>query len=403
MYRVWIAVFLASFARLAFAGSAAPTLRIDHVDAIPGEDVIVDVRLDSGDAGTVFEISQEVTWDPLTPVRMLANGQPDCFPDIRLGPNLASFTCADEACDSLHAEVKGQELPLGDGPVFGCIFVVDPAAPADDYPVGGSAAMWADADRQLHPANSEGGFIRVASPTPTPTPTATPTAPVAVSVDGDSAPPGGNTLLEFDFADATGRAIDTGFDIIVENAVLDVTAIGEECTLDPRLTNHRLTVLSLGNEDVPAGFSRIRYNVFDVFKPLVAIPSGPLLSCTVPVQPGAPLGPSPIDLQRVFADDLDGLIPGVVGIDGSVVVVVSTETPTVTPTPTPRPSSSCVGDCDGNGVTDVSEAILSIRIALEEEDLELCEAIDANRDGSATANELVMAVDNLIHGCPGGD
>jgi hypothetical protein len=404
MRRFWFVLVLLSLTRVALAGSVAPTLRIDGADGTPGEEVTVSVELDSGDAGTVLEVFNEIAWNPLTPVRKLSNGEPDCFADIRVVPNFASFTCTNEACTSLHAEVRSQGQPLADGPVYGCIFVIDPDTPAGDYPLDGSAAMWADAERQVHAANSDDGLIRVANPTPTPTPTATPTAPLAISARSSNALPGGNATLPFDFTDTTGRAVDTGFDVVVENAVFDLGTI--DCTLDARLTNNRrLTVLPLGNEEVPAGFSRVRFNVFNLFKPVTTIESGLLLSCTVPVRADAPLGASRIDLQRVFAEGPDGLIPGIVAIDGFLVVTTGSDTPTSTPTapptptPTPPPTIPCVGDCDENGIADVYEAILSIRIALEKESLETCEAIDANHDGFATADELVMAVGNLIDGC----
>lgn len=402
MRRVWFTIFLLGLTRAALADSVVPTLHIVGGEAVPGDEVLVTVELDAGEAGTVLEVYNEVTWNSLTPVRKLSNGEPDCTADLRVVPNFAEFTCTDEGCTSLHAAVMSQGLPLANGPMYDCYFVVDPGAPAGDYPLDGSAAMWADADRQLHAASSEDGFIRVLNPTPTPTPTATPTAPVAIAAGGTNAPPGGNAHLQFDFMDATGSAIDAGFDVVLENAVLDLTTIGDACTLDARLASHRLTVQSLGDEDVPAGFSRIRFNVFDASKPIASIPSGPLLGCDVPIRVDAPLGASRIDLQRTFADDPDSLIPGVVGIDAFLVVTTATETPTATPTPTPTPPDpfSCVGDCDGDRKATVNEAVLAIRIALGEEDLAACEAIDGNEDANITVDELVSAIGNVLHGCP---
>jgi hypothetical protein len=395
-----LSLTLLGLTRVALAGDAVPTLRIGTDGGIPSDEVTATVHLDAGGAGTVLEVSNEISWNSLTPVRMLSIGQPDCVADLRVVPNFASFTCTSEPCVSLHAEVRSQGEPLADGPVYGCIFVIEPNAPGGDYPLAGSAAMWADADRQIRAAAIESGFIRVSEPTPTPTPTATPTVPVAIGVRANSAPPGGEARLQFDFTDATGRAVDTGFDMVIEEDVFNLAMIGSQCTLDGRVTSHLLTVQSLGGEDVPFGFSRVRFNVFGVVKPLTTIPSGPLLTCLVPVRVNAPLGTSPIDLQRVFANDLVGLIPGVVGLDGSL--LVTTDPPTVTPTMTPTPLSPipCVGDCDENGVVDVYEAILSIEIAQEREDLDTCPAIDSNDDGHVTADELVTAVGNILDGCP---
>jgi hypothetical protein len=398
MRSVSFLLVLLSLTRAALAGPVAPTLRIGSDGGIPGDEVTVTVSLDAGGAGTVLEVSNEISWNSLTPVRKLSNGQPDCFADIRVVPNFASFTCTNESCVSLHAEVRSQRDALADGPVYGCIFVIDPNAPGGDYPIDGSAAMWADADRQVRAASIEDGLIRV---TPTPTPTATPTAPVAIGIHTNDAVRGTDARLHFDLADSTGRAVDTTFDIVVENFVVDLTTIHSDCTLDARLMSHRLAVQSLGNQNVPAGFSRVHFSVFSLLKFPLTIQSGPLLSCSVPVRPNAPLGESPIDLQNLFAEDSDGVvIPGVVGLDGSLLVTTDPPTSTPTMTPTPLPPIACVGDCDENGLVDVYEVILSIRIAQERENLDACPAIDANGDGIVTADELVTAVGNILDGCP---
>lgn len=404
MLRVSFIIVFVSLARIALATPVAPTLRIGSAEGIPGDEVTVTVGVDTDAAGPVLELFNELSWDALTPVRKLSNGEPDCFADIRVVPNFSSFTCIDESCASLHAEVLSQGQPLADGPVYGCIFVIDPTTPPGEYPLRGGKAMWGDAERQPKEAFIEDGLIRVFNPTPTPTPTATPTAPVSVGIRANDAPRGSHAELELDFVDRTGRAIDTGFDVVLEDVVFDLEMIGNQCQIDERLGNHLLTVVSLGNEDVPLGFHRIRFNVVGVSQRPANIPSGHLATCTVSVRSNAPLGSTPLDLQRVFANDSVSLIPGIVGIDGSLTVTTdeTTATPTTTPTvtPTPMPLLPCAGDCDKNGSINVYEVLLSIRVAQEQEEMASCESIDINRDGLATVDELVISVGNLIDGCP---
>jgi hypothetical protein len=60
----------------------------------------------------------------------------------------------------------------------------------------------------------------------------------------------------------------------------------------------------------------------------------------------------------------------------------------------------CAGDCDENGVVDVSELVVGINIALDSAALSQCLAFETTRDGSVAIDELVTAVNNALSGCP---
>jgi hypothetical protein len=61
----------------------------------------------------------------------------------------------------------------------------------------------------------------------------------------------------------------------------------------------------------------------------------------------------------------------------------------------------CAGDCDGNGVVDVSELVMGINIALDNAALSQCIAFEtAPPDGGVAIDELVTAVNNALTGCP---
>jgi hypothetical protein len=103
-------------------------------------------------------------------------------------------------------------------------------------------------------------------------------------------------------------------------------------------------------------------------------------------------------------------------IDGSLPAATATEMPTVTPTPpataldtataTASPIATatatvkaCAGDCDGDGRVAISELVGGVNIALGNAPVGSCPALNPNRDGSVSIDELVAAVDAAQTGC----
>lgn len=63
-------------------------------------------------------------------------------------------------------------------------------------------------------------------------------------------------------------------------------------------------------------------------------------------------------------------------------------------------AQSCAGDCNGDRMVSVDEAVLDVGIALGNQPLSRCEAADSNRDGQLFVDELVAITNRLLHGCP---
>src|SRR5262249_39716064 len=87
-------------------------------------------------------------------------------------------------------------------------------------------------------------------------------------------------------------------------------------------------------------------------------------------------------------------------------VTTPTPTPTVTPTVTvtPPPTHTMVpspADCDDSGQVRVDEVVRAVAIALEQQPLAGCTAADRDHDGKIMVNELVLAVNALLHSCAG--
>ena len=71
-----------------------------------------------------------------------------------------------------------------------------------------------------------------------------------------------------------------------------------------------------------------------------------------------------------------------------------------------RPTSAagqggpCPGDCDGSGRVTLSELVQVVNIGLGKRSLTTCEELDADGGGVATVDEMVLAVERSLNGCP---
>ena len=65
-------------------------------------------------------------------------------------------------------------------------------------------------------------------------------------------------------------------------------------------------------------------------------------------------------------------------------------------------AADCPGDCDAGGTVTVNEVVTGVAIALDEQPVSACSAMDANGDGTVTVDELLRAVHALLDGCEGG-
>jgi hypothetical protein len=66
----------------------------------------------------------------------------------------------------------------------------------------------------------------------------------------------------------------------------------------------------------------------------------------------------------------------------------------------PPPPNQCAGDCDGNGAVNVSELIVAVNVALDNQRVTACRAVDTDADGRVTINEIITAVGNALNNCP---
>ena len=461
---------LVALGYVAPAYAQRPVISIAEVEALPGEEVNVTVSLDIGGEDLVSGIDNRIVWGALTPVRLLTNGEPDCVADLNLVPNMANFVCVkDEPADPCMemrslVRITEQDLPLPTGPVYSCIFRVDPTAPPGRYRLRLSDtstpfARWLDSAGHSQPADGVEGAIVIVTPTPTETatttdtptvtptptitstpsltPTTTPTAALIVRPEGDPAAPGGNAFVVVDMTDRTGQVTDLTVELLVEDDVFDIQPQSIECSVGQGAMTHQLAVTVVDQPPPPEGLRRIRFVLFDVLTPVDRIESGEIFGCALPVKASAAAGATFLRTGMIFAAAGKNLIPGVVGLDGALLIdpeaptptptpsgtatqtrppsptatVTSTASPTSTITPTrPRPTITptgtatpqipdCPGDCDGNGSARIDEAITAVNIGLGILDLVSCPSLDLDRDGRTEIRELVAAVHSVMDDC----
>ena len=63
-------------------------------------------------------------------------------------------------------------------------------------------------------------------------------------------------------------------------------------------------------------------------------------------------------------------------------------------------SSTCPGDCNGDGQVTINEVVLLINIDLDEASLSSCQAGDRNLDGTVTIEEILAAINSALNDCP---
>jgi len=60
----------------------------------------------------------------------------------------------------------------------------------------------------------------------------------------------------------------------------------------------------------------------------------------------------------------------------------------------------CAGDCDADRQVEVSELVRSVRIAVGDDNIDICPVADADADGTVTVADLTRAVARSLDGCP---
>ncbi|HVO25712.1 MAG TPA: plastocyanin/azurin family copper-binding protein [Candidatus Margulisiibacteriota bacterium] len=95
---------------------------------------------------------------------------------------------------------------------------------------------------------------------------------------------------------------------------------------------------------------------------------------------------------------LDGELGDYIGAQMAALNLAGTAPGTPLASATPA-ATSCVGDCNHNGVVDVNELLTMVNIALGDTALSACTAGDGDDNGEISVNEILAAVSSALNGC----
>ncbi len=101
-----------------------------------------------------------------------------------------------------------------------------------------------------------------------------------------------------------------------------------------------------------------------------------------------------VNAVHIYLDDV--LVSGLGALRGEV--VIGHAEAALTCGCADRWVGTCVGDCSGNHVVSVDEAITCANIGLDTFPMERCPALDATPDHRGSIDEIVRAVYNLLYG-----
>jgi hypothetical protein len=146
--------------------------------------------------------------------------------------------------------------------------------------------------------------------------------------------------------------------------------------------------------------------------PTVTYPGTPTatVSCTSPPTPTASATNTSTPSQTATSTAMSSPIPSetltLLPTATLTQISTATATPSVTATVTiatvtPSPMlTRCIGDCSSDGQPAVGDILTMVTIALGEANVDACLAGDANHDAQITIDEILIAVNNALNGCP---
>jgi hypothetical protein len=358
------------------------SIDVGNVEAGPGGDAMVDVRLNSRGA-EVVGTQNRINFAPPIRIAALASGAPDCTVNAAIHKSSTAFAflpigCAPADCTGMGAFVLAfdnfEVIPNG-STLYTCRVHVDANANPGTYPLHNSELGGADAAGGDLIATGSDGSLTVPGGGP------------LVAIDIDSVRAVSNQRESFDVRlytlDGAPTVAGTQNDIFFDPST-PIAATGDgtpDCTVNPDIHKNGTEFLFLPPDCLPgttcAGMRAFVLAVDNT----VPIPGGAMLySCAVQVAPDAAVGVYPLRNDNAVGSDPEGDPVVVRGRDGQVEVI-------------------CAGDCDGNGQVAIFELLRGVNILLGAESLSACPVFDADGSGNVTVNEIIQAVSSGLRGC----
>jgi hypothetical protein len=427
---------------LPFAVHAATIEAQSGVIGAPGDTVSVNVTLRTMGA-SVAGTQNDLGFDPRAPIRVLANGDPDCTanPAIGRGPGVFALQppgCGRQTpCTAARAIILSLERldPIPDGSVlYTCRVAIPIGSAPGTYALPVTGVILVDDEAEELPGSLGANGTVIVSfgfpPTPTPTTvavqtstatasrtrtpgltatatasgtvptatvtqtetatsigavTATPTptqttAAVRIAVGSAVGIPGDTVVVEVTLASAGLAVAATANEIDLRVDALELAPT--DCTVNPLIGKSLVTTLIEEDETL----ARLRFFV-TASQNSNPIPDGVLYACRFHIRSGTLPDRYPLTNRAPAAFDPVGMpLPNVVAEDGAITVSLV--------------PLRCPGDCSGNRTVTVNELVIAVNIALGNAAISSCPALDTNGNGMASIEELIRAVGSLLDGCP---
>jgi hypothetical protein len=378
-----------------------------------------------------------------TPVNVRDDGTPDCVGNPAIHKDFTDFAfqpfgCSGAACTSMRAIVVSlfNVNPIPDGSVlYTCQVNIAANAASGSYPVTVGNVFAASPTGASVPASGRDGAVIVGNlgmvivgDMIAGAPGTTVSFAVSLHTGGTEVAGTQNDLL-FDPLDTPVHVLDDGTPDCAGNPAINKEhtefgfqppgCAGTECT------GVRAIVISVFNTDpIPDGSVLYTCQVdigAETASGSYPVPMDNLLGSTPDGEPvpasainGAilvgPASPTPIPTPTATSTTPPlatptatipsaTSTPGAAATASAIPSATSTAVDTPTATATPSPTPHCVGDCGGQGSVSINDLVIGVNIALGEQVVGTCEALDLNGDGKVDINELVAAVNNALEGC----
>ncbi len=232
------------------------------------------------------------------------------------------------------------------------------------------------------------------------------TAVVTVSLSGATGVVGTQNDLAFESeltiqANATGNcAVTTGTACTSDAQCPDLTApfSGKEPCVNINAPDCEVAAAGKGGffGFLPSGCAgaactSMRALVLSLTDSSVAIPDGPLYTCTVTASAAAADGGHTLAVSNVRTANSSG--QAVCGAAGGTACTSAPVLLNIGGAP------FCVGDCNNDDEVFGNEVTIAINILAGNADLAICQNADANGDGEVFGNEVTIAINKVANGC----
>ncbi len=329
------------------ATPVVPAIIVNSASAAPGEQILIDVRLQAADA-VVASTQNDLQYDGANVrVATTANGKPDCRVNADIDKAATAFSfqppgCSGSACTGVRALVLSLSNldPIPDGAtLYTCtVSIAEDATQFVEHPLGITGVMMSDPSGQrLESIGIKGGvFVVPLAATPTP-------VQPSIVVDAVRGQPGDDVFMVARLvtagASVAGTQNDIGFDSI--NTPIAAFANGRpDCGVNPDIGKGAASFAFLPSGCSGGGCTAMRAIVFSTDNSAPIEDGAALYTCTISIAPTARTGVYPLSIGGVVLSAPEGQQIAAAPESSSAVLVGIGHDPHDPHSPPPEPAAT---------------------------------------------------------------